>query len=153
MTEEYGLQARLFALGASMLQDTDRATWKGRGCSEGDVLLAITLGQMLLRINSIELGLKHVIKSEMQKAPPKRHDLAQLWDLLTNEWRRKIAEVTDSTEDEIRTTLDDHKSASVHIRFGGNFGATSQQPETARRQAVVLERLANTLGGKAHPAV
>ena len=153
MSEEYGLQSRLFGLCANMLQDTDRELWITRGCSEGDVLLAITLGQVLLRVNSIELGLKHIIKAELQRSPPKTHDLVDLWECLTEDWRSKIVEVTDVSARDIRTTLEDHKRASVSVRFGGSFGAAPEQREMISKEAVVLERLASVLGGRAHPPV
>ena len=153
MQEHYGLQARLFALCANMLQDADKELWKARGCSEGDVSLAIPFGQVFLRVNSIELGLKHIIKTELGRSPPKKHDLVQLWECLTEEWRRKIVEITDISEDDIQTTLEDHKQASVAARFGGNFGVTPPRWEMMSGQAVILERLASALGGRAHSPI
>ena len=153
MSENYGLHARLFALCANILQDTDEELWKDRGCSEGDVLLAILFGQVFLRVNSIELGLKHIIKTELGRSPPKKHDLAELWECLTEEWRRIIVELTSISEDDIRTTLEDHKRASVTVRFGGNFGATPPEPEMISTEAEILEKLASILGGRVHPPI
>ena len=153
MSELYGLRARLFALCANMLQDTDKELWEARSCSEGDVLSAISFGQVFLRVNSIELGLKHIIKTKLGSSPPRTHDLVKLWEYLTEKWRRKIVEITGISEDDIRTTLEDHKQASVNVRFGGDFGATPARREMISKEAVILERLASAIGGHAHPPI
>ena len=59
--EVYDRGARIYAIAANMLEDADREEWKARGLSEGDVMIALSLGSLFLRINSIELGLKGVV--------------------------------------------------------------------------------------------
>ena len=41
-------------------------------------MFALALGPILLRINSIELGLKHILDNEMGRPVPKKHDLVIL---------------------------------------------------------------------------
>ena len=45
----------------------DEEEWKARGLSKGDVMFARTQGSILLRINSIELGLKHILEATSPK--------------------------------------------------------------------------------------
>ena len=42
-------------------KNVDGEEWKARGLSKGDVMFARALGSIHLRINSIELGLKHIL--------------------------------------------------------------------------------------------
>ena len=116
-------------------------------------MLATAFGQVFLRINSIELGLKHIINRELGKFPPHIHDLVKLWECLTDDWREKLVKCSGISEADIRKTLEDHKLASVAVRFGGNFGATPPGAEMIRKEASVLEKLANTIGGSAHPPI
>ena len=60
-------------MAANMLESVDREEWKARGLSKGDVMIALTLGSLLLRINSIELGLKHILHREMGGVRPQNH--------------------------------------------------------------------------------
>ena len=90
--EMYDRGARIYAMAANMLEGTDREEWRARGLSEGDVMFALALGSILLRINSIELGLKHILDREMGRPVPKKHDLVILWNRLTDEWKEKVAE-------------------------------------------------------------
>ena len=83
-------------MAANMLEGVDGEEWKARGLSKGDVMFALALGSILLRINSIELGLKHILDRKMGRPVPKRHDLVMLWNRLTDEWREKVAEASRS---------------------------------------------------------
>ena len=58
--------------------------------------------------------------------------------------------------EDIREALGQYKRASVALRYGGSLGEqTAQSPvaDTMRKHAAVLQKLANTLGGWAHPAI
>ena len=68
-------------MAATMLESVDEEEWKARGLSKGDVTYARSLGSLLLRINSIELGLKHILDREMGEPVPKEHNLVKLWNL------------------------------------------------------------------------
>ena len=143
-------------MAANMLEGVDGEEWKARGLSKGDVMFALTLGSILLRINSIELGLKHILDREMGIPVPKRHDLVMLWNRLTDEWREKVAEASRVSMEDIREALGQYKDAAVTMRYGGSLGEqTGQAPvaDTMRKHAAVLQKLANTLGGRAHPAI
>ena len=143
-------------MAANMLEGVDGEEWKARGLSKGDVMFALTLGSILLRINSIELGLKHILDRKMGRPVPKRHDLVMLWNRLTDEWREKVAEASRVSMEDIREALGQYKDAAVTMRYGGSLGEqTGQAPvaDTMRKQAAVLQKLANTLGGRAHPAI
>ena len=87
--------ARIYAIAANMLQDVDGEEWTARGLSKGDVMLARAKGSIHLRINSIELGLKHILDREMGRPVPKKHDLVILWNHLTDEWKEKVVEAPD----------------------------------------------------------
>ena len=143
-------------MAANMLESVDREEWKARGLSEGDVMFARTQGSILLRINSIELGLKHILDREMEEHVPYIHDLVKLWNRLTDEWREKVAEASCVPMEDIREALGHYKYAAVNLRYGGSLGEQTGQPpvaDTMRKHAAVLQKLANTLGGWAHPAI
>ena len=143
-------------MAANMLEGVDEKQWKARGLSKGDVMFALTLGSILLRINSIELGLKYILDQEMGKPAPKKHDLVILWNRLTDEWRKKIAETSCVPMKDIREALGHYKDAAVTLRYGGSLGEqTGQSPvaDTMRKHAAILQKLANTLGSRAHPAI
>ena len=153
--ERYDMGARAYAVAANMLEGVDREEWKARDLSHGDVLLAPTMGVVLLRVNSIELGLKHILDAQMKRQFPKKHDLAILRDLLTDGWKEDVAKATGSPIEDIRETLGHYKGPSVALRYGGPLGEQNAQPpavDRMRRQAVVLQRVANALGGQAHQA-
>ena len=65
-------------MAANMLEGADQEKLKGRSLSEGDVMFALASGPIFLRINSIELGLKHILDNEMGRPVPKKHDLVIL---------------------------------------------------------------------------
>ena len=143
-------------MAATMLESVDEEEWKARGLSKGDVTYARSLGSLLLRINSIELGLKHILDREMGEPVPKEHNLVILWKLLTDEWREKVAEASCVPMEDIREALGHYKKAAVALRYGGSLGEQTGQPpvvDTVRKHAAVLQKLANTLGGRAHPAI
>ena len=100
--EMYDRGARIYAMAANMLEGVDRGEWKARGLSDGDVMFALALGSILLRINSIELGLKHILDREMGRPVPKKHDLVILWNRLTDEWKDKVAEESCVPMEDIR---------------------------------------------------
>ena len=57
---------------------------------------------------------------------------------------------------DIREALGKYKDAAVALRYGGSLGEqTVQYPvaDTMRKHAAVLQKLANTLGGRAYPAI
>ena len=83
--ENYSIGARIYAMAANMLQDVDGEEWTARGLSKGDVMLARALGSIHLRINSIELGLKHILVREMGRPVSIEHDLVILWDRLIDD--------------------------------------------------------------------
>ena len=154
--EIYDMGARIYAMAANMLEGVDGEEWKARGLSKGDVMFALTFGSILLRINSIELGLKYILDREMEIPFPKKHDLVILWNLLTDEWKEKVAEASCVPMEDIREALGQYKDAAVTLRYGGSLGEQTAQPpvaDTMRKQAAVLQKLANTLGGRAHPAI
>ena len=154
--ENYSIGARIYSMAANMLQDVDGEEWTARGLSKGDVMLARALGSIHLRINSIELGLKHILVREMGSPVSIEHDLVILWDRLTDEWKEKVAEASCVPMEDIREALGPYKRASVALRYGGPLGEqTAQSPvaDTMRKHAAVLQKLANTLGGRAHPAI
>ena len=140
------VRVRIYAMAATMLESVDEEEWKARGLSKGDV-------RALLRI---ELGLKHILDREMGEPVPKKHDLVILWNLLTDEWRKKVAEASCVPMEDIREALGHYKKAAVALRYGGSLGEQTGQPpvvDTMRKHAAVLQKLANTLGGRAHPAI
>ena len=154
--EYFGLGARTYAIASNMLESVDEEKWKTLGLSKGDVMFARTLGSILLRINSVELGLKHILDREMGKPVPKKHDLVILWNRLTDESKEKIAEVSCIPMEDIREVLGHYKDAAIALRYGGSFGEQTGQPpvaDTMRKHAAILQKLANTLGGRAHPAI
>ena len=154
--ENFALGARIYAMAANMLEGVDREEWKARGLSEGDLMFALAMGPILLRINSIELGLKHILDREMGRHVPKKHDLVILWNRLTDEWKEKVAEASCVPMKDIQETLGHYKDAAVALRYGGPLGEQTKQPpvaKTIRKHAAVLQKLANTLGGRAHPAI
>ena len=154
--EIYNRGARVYAIAANMLEGVDREEWKTHGLSEGDVMFALALGSILLRINSIELGLKHILDREMTRPVPKKHDLVILWNRLTDEWKEKVAEAYCIPMEDIRETLRQYKDAAVTLRYGGPLGEQTTQPpvaDTMRNHASILQKLANTLGGRAHPPI
>ena len=85
-----------------------------------------------------------------------KHDLVILWNSLTDEWKEKVAEASCVPMGDIREALGQYKDAAVALRYGGSLGEqTAQSPvaDTMRKHAAVLQKLANTLGGRAHPAI
>ena len=100
--ENYSIGARIYAMAANMLQDVDGEEWTARGLSKGDVMLARALGSIHLRINSIELGLKHILDREMGLPIYIEHDLVILWNRLTDEWKEKVAEASCVPMEDIR---------------------------------------------------
>ena len=143
-------------MAANMLEGADREEWKDRGLSEGDVMFALALGPIFLRINSIELGLKHILDKEMGKPVPKKHDLVILWNRLTDEWKGRVAEASSVPVEDIRITLGYYKDGAVTLRYGGPLGEQSMQPpvaESMRKHAAVLQKMANAIGGRAHAAI
>ena len=155
--EMYDLGARVYAIAANMLEDVDREKWKEYGLSEGDLLFALAMGPIFLRINSIELGLKHILDTNIRRPFPKKHDLVILWNLLTDGWKEKIARDSHIPTKDIRETLGHYKDAAVVLRYGGRpLGEQTTQPpmaEMMRKDAAVLQKLANTLGGQSHPPI
>ncbi len=154
--ENFGLGARIYAMAANMLEGVDEEEWKARGLSKGDVMFALTLGSVLLRINSIELGLKHILDREMGRSVPKKHDLVILWNRLTDEWREKVAVASCVPMEDIREAFGHYKDAAVTLRYGGSLGEQTGQPpvaDTIRKHAAALRKLASTLGGRAHSAI
>ncbi|MCY4259756.1 MAG: hypothetical protein OXC91_05795 [Rhodobacteraceae bacterium] len=132
------------------------ATAPARGLSEGDVMFALALGPIFLRINSIELGLKHILDHEMGRSVPKKHDLVILWNRLTDEWKEKVAEASCVPLEDLRETLGHYKDAAVTLRYGGPLGEQTGQPPMAdamRKNAAVLQKVANALEGRAHAAI
>ena len=119
-------------------------------------MFTLTLGSILLRINSIELGLKHILDREMASSVPKKHDLVILWNRLTDEWREKVAEASCVPMEDTREAFGHYKDAAVTLRYGGSLGEQTGQPpvaDTMRKHAAVLRKLASTLAGRAHPAI
>ena len=154
--EIYSTRARIYAMAANMLEGVDGEEWTARGLSKGDVMLARALGSIHLRINSIELGLKHILYREMGRPISVEHDLVILWNRLTDEWKEKVAEASCVPMEDIREAIGQYKRASVALRYGGSLGEqTAQFPvaDTMRKHAAVLQKLANTLGGRAHPTI
>ena len=159
-------------MAAIMLESVDEEEWKARGLSKGDVMFALTQGSLLLRINSIELGLKHIldretgepvpkkvpkkVPKEVPKEVPKIHNLVKLWNRLPDGWREKVAEASCVPMKDIREALGQYKYAAVNLRYGGSLGEQAGQPpvvDTVRKHAAVLQKLANTLADWAHPAI
>ena len=139
-----------------MLEDVGAQEWTARGLSDGDVIIARALGSILLRVNSIELGLKHILDREMGKPVPKKHDLVVLWNCLTGHWKQKVSEASGVPMDDIREALGHYKDAAVALRYGGSLGEQTAQPpvaQTMRKHAADLQKLANALGGRAHPPI
>ena len=154
--ENFGLGARIYAMAANMLEGVDEEEWKARGLSKGDVMFARTLGSILLRINSIELGLKHILDREMGSSVPKKHDLVILWNCLSDEWRKKVAEASCVPMEDIREAFGHYKDAAVTLRHGGSLGEQTGQPPVAemiRKHAAVLWKVASTFGGRADPPI
>ena len=152
----YDRGARTYAIAANMLEGADREQWKAHGLSEGDVMLALALGPIILRVNSIELGLKHILDRETGRSVPKQHDLVKLWSRLPDEWKEKVAKTTRVPMKDIRETLGQYKDAAVALRYGGPLGEQITQPpkaETMKKHAVILQKLANTVGGAAHAPI
>lgn len=153
---DHGLGSRAYAIAANMLEGADGEKWRAQGLSKGDVMLALALGPIFLRINCIELGLKHILDNEMEKPFPKKHDLVMLWNLLTDEWRNQVARESGVPLDDIRETLGHYKDAAVNLRYGGPFGEQGTRPPKAdsiRKDAIILQKLANALGGRSHPPI
>ncbi len=75
--ENFDLGARIDAKAASMLEGVDREECN---LSEGDVMFVLTRGPIMLRINSIELGLKHILDSEMGELSPGSMTFVVLWN-------------------------------------------------------------------------
>ena len=87
---------------------------------------------------------------------PKKHDLVILWDCLTDEWKEKVAEASCVPMEAIREALGQYKDAAITLRYGGPLGEQTTQPPVAnsmRKHAAVLQKLANTLGGRAHAPI
>ena len=139
-------------MAANMLEGVDREEWKARGLSEGVVMFALALGSILLRINSIELGLKHILDREMGRSVPKKHDLVILWNRLTDEWKEEVAEASCVPMEDIREALGQYKDAAVTLRYGGPL-QTTQPPvaETMRKHAAVPDpEVRRTFGSADH---
>ena len=154
--EVYDRGARIYAMAAIMLESVDEEEWKARGLSKGDVMFALTQGSLLLRINSIELGLKHILDRETGEPVPEIHNLVKLWNRLPDKWREKVAEASCVPMKDIREALGQYKYAAVNLRYGGSLGEQTGQPpvvDTVRKHTAVLQKLANTLGDWAHPAI
>ena len=100
--------------------------------------------------------MKHILDREMGESVPKEHDLVIFWNRLTDEWREKVAEASCVPMEDIREALGHYKYAAVNLRYGGSLGEQTGQPpvaDTMRKHTAVLQKLANTLGGWAHPAI
>ena len=151
--DKYALGARAYAIASNMLDGVDQEEWEARGLAEDDVHVAKGLGSMFLRINSIELGLKAIIDEKMGKPVRDQHNLAALWDRLTEKWRDRVAEDAGFPKEEIREVLAQYKMASVALRYGGAFGPQGDPPDfdAVRRAGMVLHKLANVLGSMARP--
>ena len=54
--EIYSTGARIYAMAANMLEGVDGEEWKARGLSKGDVMFALALGSIHLRILSFGFG-------------------------------------------------------------------------------------------------
>jgi len=151
------LAARAYAIAANLLDGKGATTGQESGFSEVDV--ACTLGSQFLRINSIELGLKHIIAHEIEGAVPKKHDLVFLWRSLTEQWKKKITEETGISEIDIRDLLERYKNAAVDMRFfGGDFGARPKQGQSPKKDDISidaqnLKRLSDILGSMAYPII
>ena len=87
--DQYGPFARAFTIAANLLQDVDREAWTARGLGPFDVPAAQAWAGILLYAYSIELGLKDILARRMETRVPKVHDLVQLWERLTDEWRKE----------------------------------------------------------------
>ena len=151
--DNYALGARVYAIAANMLDDVGQEEWEARGLAEGDVRVAKGMGSMFLRITSIELGLKAIIDDKMGKPVRDAHDLAALWDRLTDKWRDRVADDMGFPKEEIREVLAQHRLASKALRCGGAFGPRGDPPDfnSVRKAGMVLHKLANVLGSMARP--
>lgn len=138
-----------------MLDDVDQGAWRERGLSDGDVQVASGLSSILLRAYGIELGLKDILATRMQR-PTSGHDLVRLWGRLSDEWRTKVAEACGVPAEDIRGTLQRYKNTAVNARYGKSFGGVTGHPpdrDRMMRDAQILQKLTNTLGGMAHPSI
>ena len=149
------LAARCYMIGANMLDAIDEDTWKKKGFSNDDVIIAKALAALFLRINSIELGLKHILVNEIKCPLPKkdRHNLVALWDRLSEKWRHLLSRDTNN----IRQTLERYKNTSVAARFGGSFGVAPVSDIPSRQDMLSdahnIQILANILGELACPPI
>ena len=154
--DAYDVAARTYAMAADMLEGVNQEQWKASGLSDGGLMLAPAMGSILLRILSIELGLKHILDREMGKTVPRKHDLVILWNRLSDEWKEKVAEASCVSMKDIREALGQYRDAAVALRYGGPLGERATQPPAAvkmRAHAVVPQKPANALGGRAHPPI
>lgn len=154
--DQYSPTARAFAIAANLLDDMDRETWRARGLSELDVAAAQAWASTLLRVYSIELGLKDILAMRMRTSVAHIHDLVELWKRLTDEWWATVVEKSGLPAKDIRETLGRFRQAAVNLRYGKPWG---DQPEKAARpdvmlnDVVVLRSLANLLGYSAYPPI
>ena len=154
--DQYGPTARAFAIAANLLDDMDRKTSKAPGLSELDVAAARGWAATLLRVYSIELGLKDILAMRMRTSVDPTHDLVKLWNCLTDEWRTQVVEKSGLPVEDIRETLGRYRNAAVNLRYGKPWG---DQPEQSARldvmlkDMVALRSLANLLGTSAYPPI
>ncbi|MCY4302992.1 MAG: hypothetical protein OXC68_14835 [Aestuariivita sp.] len=153
------LAARCYAIAANILDTIDEDTWRQNGLSDGDVRMTKNLTTLFLRVNSIELGLKHILANEIKYPLPERdrHNLVTLWDRLTDERRHSLSQDSDIPMPNIRQTLERYKNVSVAARFGGTFGNAPASGTPSRQSMLsndnILKNLANILGPRACPPI
>ena len=146
----YKLGTRAYALAAIMLDTVNQAEWEQRGLSKGDAIMAPAMACTFLRVNSIELGLKALIDDKMGQHIRDQHNLAALWDRLTDKWRERVVEAmkADTTSDEVRKVLAKYKMGSTALRYGGPLGVEDPNPPTPasiQRNLLILSTLTNAL--------
>ena len=150
--DEYARAARAFAIAANMLDNVDEEAWRAQGLSKFDVILGAGLGSLLLRSYSIELGLKDILTTRMQR-PTHGHDLVRLWNVLTDEWKEELAEGAGVPLEDIPATLRRYKDTAVNARYGKSFGEETGQapnPDRMLADAEILRKRANKLGFLVH---
>ena len=156
--ESYKLGTRAYALAANMLDAVNQAEWEQRGFSKGDAVVAPAMACTFLRVNSIELGLKALIDDKMGQQVRDQHNLAALWDRLTDKWRERVVEAmgADTTSDEVREVLAKYKMGSTALRYGGPLGVEDSNPPTPasmQRNLLILSTLANALADLVAPPI
>ncbi len=110
-----------------------------------------------LRVNSIELGLKALIDDKMGQQIRDQHNLAALWDRLTDKWRKRVGAMgADTTLDEVWKVLATYKMGSTALRYGSPLGVEDPNPPTRasmQRNFLILCTLANALADLVAPPI